>query len=190
MPPRDPVGAARAIDDFLRALGHDPGEPDLRGTGARVAEAWLSDLLDGEEVDVAAVLRAESIESASSSDTIVVLRELEVATMCPHHLMPAMGQATVAYVPGDRLVGLGTLGRALDALAHRLTLQERIGEDFVAAVTGALGARGVLCSLRLRHACLSARGSRKAAIVESLAVTGVFAAGGSHAHLVPGLMRP
>lgn len=187
---RDPVRAAEAIDAFLRALGHDPGEPDLRETGARVAEAWLTDLLDGEGVDVAGLLKDESIEAPSASDSLVVLRELEIATMCPHHLMPAMGQATVAYVPGDRLVGLGALGRALDALAHRLTLQERIGQDFVAAVERSLGARGVLCSLRLRHGCMSARGSRKAAIVESLAVTGVFAAGGTHAHLVPGLMRP
>jgi GTP cyclohydrolase I len=188
---RDPARAARAIDEFLRALGHEPdAEPDLRGTGARVAEAWLSDLLDGEAIDAAGLLAAESIESTSSADSVVVLRELEIATMCPHHLMPAMGQATVAYVPGERLVGLGALGRALDALAHRLTLQERIGEEFVEAITRSLGARGALCSLRLRHACMSARGSRKAAIVESLAVAGVFAAGGSHAHLVPGLVRP
>lgn len=179
--------AARAIDDFLRALGRDPErEPDLVGTGRRVADAWADDLLDGEGCDAAALLRDESfaIEGAGSSSSLVVLSGLEVATMCPHHLMPALGAAWVAYVPGGRLTGLGTLAKALDALARRLTLQERIGEGFVDAVMRGLDAQGAACALRLRHGCLSARGERKGAWVETIAHAGALSPGGSHAYLL------
>jgi GTP cyclohydrolase IA len=191
LPPVDREAAARAIDDFLRALGHDPGtEPDLEGTGRRVADAWADDLLDGEAIDPVALLRAESFPLASDGPgSLVSLRKLSIATMCPHHLLPALGTADVAYVPGGRVTGLGTLSKALDALAHRMTLQERIGEEFVAAVIEGLDARGAACRIRLRHACLSARGSRKEAWVESLATAGALAPGGSHVHLLQTLAR-
>ena len=189
MPTRDRERAARAIEEFLRALGHEPaGSADLRETGARVAEAWCEDLLAGEQTDPAALLRAESFE-APAGGGVVTLRDVEVATMCPHHLMPALGLAQIAYVPGARVAGLGTLARALDACAQRLTLQEHIGQQFVDAVMEALGARGAACSLRLRHACLSARGRRSNAWVETLASAGVLAPGAEMHAVLGGWMR-
>ena len=181
----DRDAAARAIDAFLRALGHDPSSEELRETGARVAEAWDQDLLAGEAVDVPALLLAESFPAPSGGgDTLVVLRDASTATMCPHHLLPALGTATVAYVPGDRVAGLGTLARVVDAFARRLTLQERIGEAIADALTTSLGARGVAVSLRMRHACLAARGERQAAWVETLSTRGVLAPGGTHGALL------
>jgi GTP cyclohydrolase I len=170
----DRRAAARAIDDFLRALGHAP-EGDLEGTGERVADAWADDLLEGESIDAAAVLREGAIEACGGSG-LVVVRDLAVATMCPHHLLPALGSGLVAYMPGERIAGIGTIAHVVDALSRRLTLQERIGADVVALLARELGARGALCRLTLTHACLVARGERKAgALVETIAVAGTFA---------------
>jgi GTP cyclohydrolase I len=172
----DREAAARAIEDFLRALGHEL-EGDLKGTGERVADAWADDLLEGEAIDAAAVLREGSIPIDAGDGGLVVVRDLAVTTMCPHHLLPAHGTALVAYVPGDRVAGIGTVAHVVDALSRRLTLQERIGADVVALLTRELGARGALCRLALTHSCLVARGERKTgAVVETLAVAGTFAA--------------
>ena len=179
----DREAAARAIDDFLRALGHDPARaPDLQGTGRRVADAWADDLLGGERVDVPALLAAESFPLAPgpSARSLVLLRDRPLATMCPHHLLPALGSATLVYAPGARVAGLGALGQLLEAFARRLTLQERIGEEVVSALMSGLGAEGAACSLRLRHACLSARGSREPSWVETLAFAGSLSPGGPH----------
>ena len=171
----DRRAAARAIEDFLRALGHEPvGE--LARTGERVADAWADDLLEGEAIDAAAVLREGSIPIDADGAGLVVIRELAVATVCPHHLLPAHGTGLIAYLPGDRIAGIGTLARVLNALSRRLTLQERIGSDVVAILVHELGARGALCKLALTHTCLSTRGERKVgAVVETVAVAGTFA---------------
>ncbi|MFO0754865.1 MAG: GTP cyclohydrolase I [Byssovorax sp.] len=175
--------AARAIEDFLRALGHEP-EGDLEGTGERVADAWVDDLLEGEAIDAAALLREGAIATSTASAHpiahanagLVVLRDLAVATMCPHHLLPAHGLCTLAYLPGDKIAGLGTLAHVVDALSRRLTLQEHIGDNVVRLLVTELGARGALCRLTLTHTCLIARGERKtSALVETLAVAGTFA---------------
>jgi GTP cyclohydrolase I len=171
----DRKAAARAIEDFLRALGYAP-EGELAGTGERVADAWANDLLDGASVDAAAVLREGALDIDAKGTGLVVVRDLTVTTMCPHHLLPAHGTATVAYLPGARVAGIGTIAHVVDVLAHRLTLQERIGDEVVALLVSELGARGALCRLALTHSCLIARGERKTgSIVETLAVAGTFA---------------
>ncbi|AUX34639.1 MULTISPECIES: GTP cyclohydrolase I [Sorangium] len=167
--------AAQAIEEFLRALGRDL-KGDLAGTGKRVADAWADDLIRGDAVDAAAILREGSMEAGPLDRGLVVARDLAVTTMCPHHLLPAHGAGTIAYLPGARMAGIGTLARVLDALARRLTLQERIGGQLVELLVNELGARGALCKLALTHTCLVARGERKAgAVIETVAVAGLFA---------------
>ncbi|WP_437485001.1 GTP cyclohydrolase I [Sorangium sp. So ce1014] len=167
--------AARAIEEFLRALGRDL-EGELAGTGERVADAWADDLIEGEAIDAAAVLREGAMETGPFERGLVVARELSVTTMCPHHLLPGHGTGIVAYLPGARVAGIGTIAHVLDALARRLTLQERIGGQLVELLVSELGARGALCKLTLTHTCLIARGERKAgAVIETVAVAGAFA---------------
>lgn len=174
----DRAAAARAIEDFLRALGHAP-EGELAGTGERVADAWADDLLEGEAIDAAALLREGALDLDAEGSGLVLVRDLAITTMCPHHLLPAHGTATVAYLPGARVAGIGTIAHVVDVLAHRLTLQERISDDVVALLVRELGARGALCRLALTHSCLIARGERKTgSIVETLAVAGTFAFAG------------
>lgn len=166
--------AEHAIEQFLRAFGHEP-EGELAQTPALVAEAWC-DMLQGQGVDAAAILRESAM--AADSGGLVVLRDLDVTTMCPHHLMPAHGRGDVLYLPGGQLAGFGAIARALRATTRKLTLQERAGEDMVSALMDGLGAKAAACRLRLTHTCLVARGAREgSALVESLTFSGTFADG-------------
>ncbi len=167
----DREAAARAIDAFLRAVGRDPErEPDLVGTGARVAAAYADELLAGYEVDVDALL-AQNVFAGRSE--VVVVRDIPLTTTCPHHLMPAIGIATVAFAPEEHLVGVGAVTRVVDAFARRLALQEQIGERTVAALQKHLAPRWTACRIALSHACMTTRGERAyGARVETLALAG------------------
>jgi GTP cyclohydrolase IA len=167
----DKQAAARAIEAFLKALGRDPAQDaELAETGNRVANAFADDLLDGYRVDVEALVAGNTIHGRTE---LVVARDLSVATVCPHHLMVASGLATVAFAPDEKLIGVGTLAAVVDAFAHRLTLQERVGEQVVAAIARGIAPRWVACKLVLSHACMTARGERKhGARIETFAYAG------------------
>lgn len=159
----DRPGAERAIAAFLSALGHDPRSPDLEGTPARVVDAFRNELLSGYEVDVPALLSAESSTVAGGGESgLVAVRGIRVATVCPHHLLVGTGRADVYYLPGRALVGIGTVARVVDAYSRRLTLQETIGDSVVRALVDHAGARGAVCRLSFHHTCLMARGARQA----------------------------
>jgi GTP cyclohydrolase I len=155
----DRAAAARAIDEFLIAIGRDPKtEPELRGTGARVADAFIDELCSGYSVDVDALVRGNVL--AQTGGGIVELRDVAVTTTCPHHLMTGIGKATIGFAPKDKIVGVGALARLLDAFARRLTLQETIGEGVVATIDKNLEPRWVACRIEMTHACMTARGER------------------------------
>src|SRR5690349_12271597 len=121
-PPLDRHAAAIAIDAFLRALGRD--EPDLAGTGARVADMFADDLCAGYGVDTRRLVEDGTLPA--QAPVLVALRDVPVVTMCPHHLLPSMGSAMVAFKAAGRIVGLGTIAALVDAHARRLALQECI----------------------------------------------------------------
>lgn len=153
----DRAAARAAIRDFLRALGHDPEGAELALTADRVASAFADELLSGYAVDVAELVVSGS-EPCEPGDDPVVIDELSVVTVCPHHLLVAEGTATVAYVPGTRIVGLGTIARLVDAMSRRLTLQETIAPAVTDALMQHAGARGAWVRLVMNHACLRTRG--------------------------------
>jgi GTP cyclohydrolase I len=163
--------AAQALEAFLRALGRDPQrEPELAGTPERVARAYAEDLLEGYGVDVDALLAANVFAGATE---LVVVRDVPMVTTCPHHLMPSIGTATVAFAPEEHLVGIGTVGRVVDAFSRRLALQEQIGERVVAALQKHLAPRWAACRIVLSHSCMVARGERMhGARVETIALAG------------------
>jgi GTP cyclohydrolase I len=153
--------ARTAIRDFLVALGHDPKkEPELAETPARVVEAFADELLAGYGRDLEALVKKDS-SPAPAQAGLIAIRDVAVATVCPHHLMPAIGRANVIYRPGDRILGLGVIARLVDVCARRLVLQETIGDDVVSALVKHAGARGALCEITLQHGCLSARGAHQ-----------------------------
>lgn len=186
----DRAAAAAAIEAFLRALGRDPAtEPDLVGTGARVTAAFADELCSGYDVDVAALLASNTLPvSEGNAGDVVVLRDVAVATTCPHHLMTALGTATVAFSPATKIVGLGALAAVVDAFARRLTLQEAIGVGVVDALDAHLSPRWAACRLVLRHGCLEARGERQhGARVETVALSPRIRDDGTRA-LIHGLL--
>ncbi|HTA91402.1 MAG TPA: GTP cyclohydrolase I [Polyangiaceae bacterium] len=171
--------AERAISDFLNALGFNPREhAELAETPQRVTEAFTDDLLRGHMVDVRELIRKGSCAvSAAVKSGAVAVTEIAVASTCPHHLLPALGRANVVYLPGSALLGIGTIAALVDAFARRLTLQEAIAQNVVAALVEHAGARGAYCELELEHGCLRARGERQAqALVRTSARAGEFAA--------------
>lgn len=159
----DRPAAALAIASFLRAIGHDPAEsPELAATPQNVTQAFLDDLLSGYQVDVDALVREGTcpLDRAASAD-LVLVRDIAISSLCPHHLMPSLGTAMIAYIPGPFLLGLGTLTRLVDAFSRRLTLQEVIARQVADSLTHVAQARGAFCSITLRHTCLCCRGPRQ-----------------------------
>lgn len=171
--PIDRAAAAKAIDAFLLAIGRDPGkEPDLEGTGARVADAYLDELCSGYETDTRALLEENALPQTPLA-SLVVVRDVPVETVCPHHLMIATGTATVAFAPRARLVGIGVVARVVMAHARRLTLQEEIGARVVEDLFEVLAPEWAAARLVLTHTCMTARSGRAhGARVETVAHRG------------------
>lgn len=152
---------AEATARFLDALALPPGVrqgSDLAETPRRVAEAWLGDLVDGYARDPAEIL-AETIPSRSRE--LVALTGIDFHSVCPHHLLPSRGLAHVAYLPGGRLAGFGQIVQLVDALAHRLVLQEDLVRQIADALVLHLGARGAACVLETEQMCMTVRGQRR-----------------------------
>jgi len=163
----DVAAAARALDDFLRALGHDASvNRELMGTGQRVAEAFAHEFCAGEGVDLDAVLRPHLLASAATGDNAgaaparVLLRDVPLVTMCPHHLLPAEGVANVAFQPGEHLIGIGAIAAVLETASRRLVLQEVLGGEVLGALVRVLDPRWLVVHVRLAHACMRLRGER------------------------------
>lgn len=159
-PPR-PAAAARAVERFLEAVGVPTAvraRPDVAGTPERVAEAFLTDLLDGYRRDPAQVL---SEWMPASSGDLVAVTGIDFHAVCPHHLLPYRGVAHVAYLPGRRVVGFGQVARLVDALAHRLVIEEDLARQVAEALVRHLGARGAACALDAEQLCLTVRGERR-----------------------------
>jgi GTP cyclohydrolase I len=167
----DRDAAAKAIDAFLRALDRDPqNDPDLVGTPDRVARAFMEELMSGYATDVDGLLGHSVISGRAD---VVTVRDVPIATTCPHHLMPSVGHAVVAFAPRDLLVGFGAVSRVVDAYSKRLALQEQIGQDVVSALHRHLAPRWVACRIVLSHSCMrTSGGGHHEGPVETLAIIG------------------
>ena len=152
----DRAAAATAIEAFLRALGRS--EPELADTGARVAQMFADDLCAGYAVDTRELVAKSTL--AAEASTLVVVRDLHIVTTCPHHLLPSIGTATVAFQASGRLLGLGSVAALVDAHARRLALQEQLGEAIVGDLDAGLAPTWVGCRIVLTHGCMVARGER------------------------------
>jgi GTP cyclohydrolase I len=156
------AAAEDAVARFLDALGLPPDvrrSGDLAETPGRVAEAWLEDLVDGYGRDPAAIL-AGALPSAGRD--LVAVTGIDFHSVCPHHLLPSRGVAHVGYVPGGRVVGFGQIVKLVDALAHRLVLEEDLAQQIAEALVRHVGARGAACVLEAEQLCMTVRGEKRA----------------------------
>ncbi|MBX6363417.1 MAG: GTP cyclohydrolase I FolE [Gemmatimonadetes bacterium] len=143
---------------LLELLGEDPTRPGLVRTPHRVAEA-LSWLTRGYRQDVAEVVGGAIFEEAHES--MVLVRDIELYSLCEHHLLPFFGKAHIAYVPDGRIVGLSKLPRIVDVFARRLQVQERLTDQIADAIEEVLRPRGVGVVIEASHLCMMMRGVEK-----------------------------
>ncbi|MCU1560581.1 GTP cyclohydrolase I [Mycetocola sp.] len=152
----------RAVTELLLAIGEDPSRPGLARTPERVAEA-CEEFFGGLHEDPLALLADSIPVGGGGPSEAVVVRDISFRSICEHHLLPFLGVAHIAYLPSDRIVGLGRLPRVVDTLASRPQLQERLTEEIADTLERGLDARGVLVVLDAVHGCVAARGSRQEA---------------------------
>jgi GTP cyclohydrolase I len=175
-----PAQAEEAVARFLDALALPPevrGAADLADTPRRVAEAWLGDLADGYGRDPGDLL-AGGLPSAGRD--LVAVTGIDYHSVCPHHLLPSRGVAHVAYVPGAKVVGFGQIVKLVDALAHRLVLEEDLARQIAEALVRHVGARGAACVLEAEQLCMTVRGEKRSrARAHAEAWVGVLARDGA-----------
>ena len=154
----DPKKMEEGIRLFLEGLGRRfPGD-DLDKTPARVAKAWMDDLVSGYAVEPDAEL---TFTVAPAHCGPVIVRDIRFASICVHHLLPFAGTAHVAYQPGERLAGLSKLGRVINAHARRLQIQEHLTAAIAATIDRVLVPKGALVVMEAEHTCMTLRGVRK-----------------------------
>jgi GTP cyclohydrolase I len=162
----------REVRTILAALGEDPERDGLRKTPARVETAlrWLTQGYDVSVQDVVGdgVFKEEH-------DEMILVRDIELYSLCEHHMLPFFGRAHVAYVPDGRLIGLSKLPRIVEVFARRLQVQERLTDQIADAVMEVLEPQGVGVVIEAAHLCMMMRGVEKQnSRTVTSAVRGIF----------------
>jgi len=149
---------ARMVEAQLRLLGEDAEREGLRSTPVRVARAmrWLT---RGYELDIERVVGNAVFEA--DTQNMVMVRDIELYSLCEHHMLPFFGKAHVAYIPNKHIVGLSKLPRIVEVFARRLQVQERLTEEIAQAVESVLKPRGVGVVIEAYHLCMMMRGVEK-----------------------------
>jgi len=149
---------AELVREQLAIIGEDPKREGLLRTPERVATAmtWLT---RGYKEDVRTIVGRAIFEEPH--ENMVMVRDIELYSLCEHHLLPFFGRAHIAYVPAGRIVGLSKLPRIVDVYARRLQVQERLTEEIAAAIEDVLQPRGVGVVIEAAHLCMMMRGVEK-----------------------------
>ena len=163
---------AACYPTILRAIGENPEREGLIKTPERVAKA-LQFLTHGYDVDAAEVLRGAMFEEEYSQ--MVVVKDIEVYSMCEHHMLPFFGKAHIAYIPNGHIVGLSKIPRVVDAFARRLQVQERLTNEIRDCIQQTLKPAGVAVVMECKHMCMAMRGVQKQnSVTTTSAFTGAF----------------
>lgn len=152
----EPIDHVRAL---LIAVGENPNREGLMETPARYVKA-LREMTSGYAIEPLSLLKTFG-DGADNYDQMVVLRRAPFYSLCEHHLAPFFGEATIAYIPSGRVVGLSKLARLLDCYARRLQVQERLTQQIASALNEGLSPQGVGVYINARHLCMESRGIRK-----------------------------
>ena len=161
----------RAVREILLAIGEDPEREGLTETPERVAEAYAQ-VFSGLREDPT---RNLEISFAAEGHDIVLLRNVPLASMCEHHLLPFVGKAHVGYVPEDRVVGLSEIVHLVEGFARRPQIQERLTARIADALYRDLGSRGSFAVIEAEQLCMTMRGAQKPGTVTvTSAMRGVF----------------
>jgi GTP cyclohydrolase IA len=158
--------------DILKSLGEDPQREGLLKTPERVAKA-LQFLTHGYELNPDEILKSALFKEQYSE--MVIVKDIEVYSMCEHHMLPFFGKAHVAYIPNGTIVGLSKIPRVVDAYSRRLQVQERLTIEIRDCIQRTLNPKGVAVVIECCHMCMAMRGVQKQnSSTTSSAFTGLF----------------
>jgi len=160
------------VRQLLIELGEDPNREGLKDTPKRVAKA-MSFLTHGYRADLDTVINQALFTQDTSS--MVIVKDIEVYSMCEHHMLPFFGRCHIGYIPDGKVFGVSKLARIVDMYARRLQLQERLTEQISQVVMNEIGAKGVGVMIEARHLCMMMRGVEKQnSTMVTSSVLGVF----------------
>lgn len=167
----DPIAAH--VQAIISHVGEDPGRSGLLQTPRRFAKA-MRFLTAGYEGDPEAAV-GNGLFAAESED-VVLVRDVEFYSLCEHHLLPFFGRVHVAYLPGERIIGLSKIPRLVDLYARRFQVQERLTAQLADALMSLLDPKGVVVIAEARHLCMAMRGVEKQhSLTATRALRGVYA---------------
>jgi GTP cyclohydrolase I len=162
-----------AVRTLIRWAGDDPDREGLLDTPTRVGRAW-KEYAAGYAEDPAVHL-SRTFEEVGGYDEIVLLKDIPFQSHCEHHLAPIIGKASIAYLPGDRVVGISKLARVLHGYARRLQVQERLTAEVADCLWKHLSPKGVAVVIEASHSCMTARGVRTPGVMMTTSrMMGVF----------------
>ncbi|SMF73401.1 GTP cyclohydrolase I FolE [Allosphingosinicella indica] len=171
--PPVPEHVREAVQTLIRWAGDDPAREGLLDTPDRVARAWR-EYAQGYGEDPAIHL-SRTFDEVGGYDEIVLLKDIPFQSHCEHHLAPIIGKAAIAYLPGDRVVGISKLARVLHGFARRLQVQERLTAQVADCIWEHLQPQGVAVVIEASHACMTARGVRTPGVMMTTSrMMGVF----------------
>src|SRR5438309_2245040 len=160
------------VRQLLIELGEDPSREGLLKTPQRVAKA-MSFLTNGYRTNLKTVINEALFTQTTSS--MVIVKDIEVYSMCEHHMLPFFGRCHIGYIPSGRVFGLSKLARLVDMHARRLQLQERLTEQISQEVMSSIDAKGVGVMIEARHLCMMMRGVEKQnSVMITSSVMGTF----------------
>ena len=160
--------------DIIGGVGEDPSREGLVKTPERAAKA-MQFLTQGYEQDAEAILRSAMF--AEDYSEMVIVKDIELYSLCEHHLLPFFGKAHVAYIPDGYIVGLSKIPRVIDVFARRFQVQERLTDQVLQAIHKTLNPLGVAVVIEARHMCMMMRGVQKqTSVTTTSAFTGAFKA--------------
>jgi GTP cyclohydrolase IA len=171
--PMDLGRIAKAVREILEAIGEDPDRDGLVDTPERVARMF-AEIASGLHDDPAEHL---TVTFESNHDEMVLVRDIPLYSICEHHLIPFIGKAHVAYIPGDdgRITGLSKIARLVDGYSRRPQVQETLTVQIADAMESTLEPRGVMVVIEAEHLCMSMRGIQKSgSTTVTSAVRGLF----------------
>lgn len=159
--------------EVIKTLGEDVHREGLEKTPMRVAKA-MQFLTHGYQLDPQAILKSAMFKEQYSE--MVIVKDIEMYSMCEHHLLPFFGRAHVAYIPNGYIVGLSKIGRIVDAFSRRMQVQERLTHEILNCIQDTLNPLGVAVVVEAKHLCMMMRGVQKQnSVATTSAFTGEFA---------------
>lgn len=158
--------------DLLKTIGEDIEREGLKDTPKRAAKAFQY-LTKGYKEDVQTVINNAIFES--DSDEMVIVKDIEVYSMCEHHLLPFFGKCHVGYIPNDKIIGLSKIARIVDVFARRLQIQENLTKQIAEAIMEITECKGIAVVVEARHLCMMMRGVEKQnSVMKTSCMLGVF----------------